>query len=285
MSDSWALAVCDQDDTMVDSGEKDRPSDDPPDNPRTWVQKVIGGGVGGRPTPARLLDDEFVDARVHLEFLDGEDGEPVVTIGLEVLEVMNGMWKQCMIVMVLGRNISIAALTRKLREMWKPKGGMYVMDLPRQFFMIRFDLEEEYLSVLTGGPWIAFGSYLLTKVWSPDFDPLRDEIVTTPVWVHLSNIPVNFYHPSILMRVAQGLGSPLRVDVTTLNYERARFSRICVEVDLQRPLKGTIMINGERYFVSYEGLPNICLLCGLYGHLVHACPSGNTGEKGRKTGG
>lgn len=32
------------------------------------------------------------------------------------------------------------------------------------------------------------------------------------------------------------------------------------------------MVNGERYYVSYEGLTNICSLCGLYGHLVHTCP-------------
>lgn len=32
------------------------------------------------------------------------------------------------------------------------------------------------------------------------------------------------------------------------------------------------MINGERYYVAYEGLTNICSGCGLYGHLVHGCP-------------
>lgn len=33
-----------------------------------------------------------------------------------------------------------------------------------------------------------------------------------------------------------------------------------------------MVVNGERYFVEYEGLTNICSLCGLYGHLVHTCP-------------
>lgn len=47
-----------------------------------------------------------------------------------------------------------------------------------------------------------------------------------------------------------------------------------MEVNLAKPLKGTIMINGERYFVAYayEGLTNICSGCGIYGHLIHACP-------------
>ncbi|CAA7042516.1 unnamed protein product [Microthlaspi erraticum] len=149
---------------------------------------------------------------------------------------------------------------------------MHVLDLPRQFFMIRFETEEEYMTALTGGPWKMFGSYLLVQAWSPDFDPLRSEIETTPVWVRLTNILVNYYHRSILMGIAKGLGRPLRVDGATLNFERARFARICVEVNLKKPLKGTILINGERYFVSYEGLTNICSLCGMYGHLVHSCP-------------
>lgn len=270
--DSRVTGAGDQDATMVDVGEKDRPPGEPPDASTSWVEKVVGKNAGGMLRPEEVIDEEFVTERLCLEFPDGEDGEPVITIGKEMLEVMNGLWKKCMIVKVLGHNISLPVLSRKLREMWKPSGDMFVMDLPRQFFMIRFELEEEYLTALTGGPWKAFGSYLMAQAWSPDFDPLKDEIVTTPVWVRLSNIPVNFYHKTILLGIAKGLGNPVKVDLTTLQFERARFARVCVEVNLKKPLKGTVMINGERYFVSYEGLTNICSHCGLYGHLVHSCP-------------
>lgn len=67
----------------------------------------------------------------------------------------------------------------------------------------------------------------MVKAWAPGFDPLRDDIVTTPVWVRLSNIPVNFYHRSILMGIASGLGKPIKVDLTKLNFERARVARLC----------------------------------------------------------
>lgn len=236
------------------------------------MDRVVEGNAGGRLSSERLLNAEFVSERVQLDFPDGEDGEPVITIGKEVLDAMNGLWKQCLIVKVLGRHIAISALSKRLREMWKPKGGMHVMDLPRQFFMIRFELEDEYLAALAGGPWRVFGSYLMTQAWTPEFDPLRDDIVTTPVWIRLSNIPVNFYHKEILMCIAKGLGTPVKVDETTLNFERARFARVCVEVNLSKPLKGSVRINGERYFVAYEGLMNICSGCGIYGHLVHNCP-------------
>lgn len=276
------LGEGDQEATMMDLGDKERPPGEPPDGTKSWLQTVVGSQAGGVLRPEVVMDDAFVTERMGLAFPNGEDGEPVITIGREVLEAMNGLWKRCMIVKVLGRNISIAAISRKLREMWKPKGEMFVTDLPRQFFMVRFDVEEEYMEALTGGPWRVFGSYLMVQAWTPEFDPLRDEITTTPVWVRFSNIPVTFYHRSILMGIAKGLGKPIRVDLTTLNFERARFARVCVEVNLKKPLKGTIVVNEERYYVSYEGLPNICSLCGLYGHLVHQCPKRVVQEKAQE---
>ncbi|EOA29675.1 hypothetical protein CARUB_v10015822mg, partial [Capsella rubella] len=238
-----------------------------------WVDKVQGSGAGGVPCPEKVLSDEFVTARMRLEFPDGKHGEPVITVGQEVVSVMRSLWKNCMLVKVLDRHVPIAALSKRLRELWKPTGGMSVLDLPRQFFMVRFDNEADYMAVMTGGPWRLFGSVLMVQAWSPSFDPQHDEIRTTPVWVRVSKLPVLFYHKAILMGIAEGLGKPLRVDLTTFRFERARFARICVEVDLTQPLKGSVMVNGDRYFVSYEGLSNICSSCGLYGHLVNTCPS------------
>ncbi|XP_048611518.1 uncharacterized protein LOC111198274 [Brassica napus] len=199
----------DRDATMMDVGERARPPGDPPDAAASYASKGVGTNGGGMPVPESLIDDVFVSERLRVEFPNGEDGEPSITIEPEVLEAMNGMWKQCMIVRVLGRNVPISALSKKLRGYGT--------------------LKEEW------GPWRAFGSYLMVRAWSPEFDPLRDDIVTTP-------------------------------------FERARFARVCVEVNLAKPLKGTVLINGERYFVAYEGLAEICSKCGIYGHLVDGCP-------------
>ena len=260
------------DENMEEIGNHGRPPGDPPDTPDSWVKKVLWCNEGGMHVPEEIVDESFVESNLKLEFPNGEDGEPVITIGEEVLIAMNGLWKRCMIVKVLGRSIPLLSLTRRLKELSKPAGSMFVIDLPKNFFMVRFGVEEEYMNALSGGPWRAFGSYLMVQAWTPEFDPLRDEIVTTPVWVRLAHIPVNFYHKTILMGIAKGLGKPIKVDCTTLKVERARFARICVEVNLNKPLKGTFMINGERYCVSYEGISTICSSCGMYGHLAYSCP-------------
>ncbi|XP_010467353.1 PREDICTED: uncharacterized protein LOC104747425 isoform X2 [Camelina sativa] len=257
---------------MMEIRDKGPPPGDPPDTPGTWVRKATGGLSGDRPSPEGVIPDDYVTERLRVEFPDGHHGEPVITIHNDVLVAMNGLWKQYMIVKVLGQNVPLPVLSRKFWELWKLRGGMTVLDLPRQFFIIRFEVEEEYMAAVIGGPWKAFGSYLMVQAWSPSFDPLTDDIFTTPVWNRLSHIPFNLYHRSILLGIAGSLGKPIRIDPMTLNVERARFARICVEVDLRNPLKMSVVINGERYFVMYEGLTNTCSGCGVYGHLVHGCP-------------
>jgi len=148
-----------RDATMLDVGDKVRPLGDPPD--LSWAEKVRGTSGGGLLSLESVIDDAFVRERMRIEFPDGADGEPVITIGEEVLEAMNGLWKRCMIVKVLGSQIPISVMSRKLRELWKPTGAMFVMDLPRHFYMVRFELEEEYMAALTGGPWRVFGNYLM----------------------------------------------------------------------------------------------------------------------------
>ncbi|KAL8128957.1 hypothetical protein V2J09_018112 [Rumex salicifolius] len=211
------------------------------------------------------MDDVFVLFR-SLDFPNGEDGELEVVIDQDVLDNMNRLWKNCMIVRVLGRNMTILALDIKLHELWKPRGGMYVVVLARKYFLVS-DLEEEYEVALTRCPWKVFGSYLMSQAWSPDFDPLCDDIITTRVWVRLTNLPVNFYHKAILKGIVAGLGYPVKVDMTTLKLGRARFARVCVMTT-----QGDDGGKHDRYFVAYEGLTNICSGCGIYGHLVATCP-------------
>ncbi|KAG2334329.1 hypothetical protein Bca52824_005509 [Brassica carinata] len=100
-----------QDATMEDMGEKGRPPGEPPDAPVSWVRKVVGCNVGGMPVPEEVVDEEFVESRLRLEFPNGEDGEPVITIEEEVLTAMNSLWKRCMIVRVLGRNAPLPSVS------------------------------------------------------------------------------------------------------------------------------------------------------------------------------
>lgn len=89
----------------------------------------------------------------------------------------------------------------------------------------------------------------MSQAWTPNFDPLCGDVVTAPVWARLFGIPVYFYNRQILLGI--------------LMKGRARFARICIEVNLKKPLKGSVLVNGV--------MLNICSGCGIYVLLVAKC--------------
>lgn len=67
------------------------------------------------------------------------------------------------------------------------------------------------------------------------------------------------------------IGSVYRIDARTDAAVKGRFARLAVSVDLKKPLVSKVRINGRIQIVEYEGLPNICLSCGLFGHTSLLC--------------
>ncbi|KAL8151271.1 hypothetical protein V2J09_021079 [Rumex salicifolius] len=131
--------------------------------------------------------------------------------------------------------------------------------------------KEDQTKVLSEGPWAVFGRCLVIKAWTTAFKS-SEPLTSTPVWVKVLNLPLQYYAEHLLTLIASSIGEPVKIDPKTLNTNRGRFARLCVAVDLEKPLKRTVLINGERFLLEYEGMPTICFDCGRYGHLKSACP-------------
>lgn len=61
--------------------------------------------------------------------------------------------------------------------------------------------------------------------------------------------------------------------------QRGKYARICVEVDLDKPLLPMFEIKNHIYKVEYEGLHLLCLACGKYGHYREHCNAKDKGEQ------
>ncbi|CAN1811454.1 hypothetical protein LINPERHAP1_LOCUS26225 [Linum perenne] len=74
-------------------------------------------------------------------------------------------------------------------------------------------------------------------------------------------------------RIGNHIGRTIRMDLATTEGARARYARVCVEIDLSKPLLGKYMIGDCVFYVEYESIENICYTCGFYGHKIYTYAS------------
>ncbi|KAL0315032.1 UNVERIFIED_CONTAM: hypothetical protein Scaly_2896200 [Sesamum calycinum] len=82
---------------------------------------------------------------------------------------------------------------------------------------------------------------------------------------HLESSTLALLRIELLMRIGNRIGRAVKVDETTMAASRGRYARVCVEVDLTKPLVSMITLLGFAQAVEYEGLHQICFDCGKYG--------------------
>ncbi|MCI33556.1 hypothetical protein A2U01_0054773, partial [Trifolium medium] len=66
--------------------------------------------------------------------------------------------------------------------------------------------------------------------------------------------------------IGNRIGKTVKVDKNTLFQERGKYARVCVEVELSKPLLAMFELKDLVYKVEYEGLHMLCRNCGRFGH-------------------
>ena len=145
------------------------------------------------------------------------------------------------------------------------------MDIHDGFYMVKFDTLEDRNKVIESGCWIIFDNYLVVRNWTPDFVSLEAKISRTLVSVQFLGLRMVYYDESVLLTLPEAIGVLIKVDLNTLNFARGKFARVCIEIDLTRPIIGKVWLDGHWYKVQYEGLHVICTSCGYYGHERREC--------------
>jgi hypothetical protein len=181
-------------------------------------------------------------------------------------------WKRGVIVKLLGRRIGYKALETRLKQMWVKKGIINIIDLGNDYYLVTFSHDLDHDVALTNGPWFIYDHYLTVKEWSPNFHPQSDTIKKVAVWVRISGLPIEYYDSRVLRNIGNKIGSTVKVDKNTVMQEKGKYARLCVEVDLTKPLLAMFMIKERKYNVEYEGLHLLCKTCGRFGHYSEGCP-------------
>ncbi|KAL4311976.1 hypothetical protein GQ457_01G025270 [Hibiscus cannabinus] len=218
-----------------------------------------------------VVDEIDVEVLADDVQLDLDGAMPVINFSERVHSSIDKKLENSVIVRLLGKSIGYRALLNRIEALWKPKGEIKLIDLDNDYYLVRFALEEDCDKVLSEGPWVIYGSYLTVQPWSRTFSIAKDHPSKVMVWVRLPGLPYRYYTKSLFRYIALALGEVVRIDYNTTAGNRGRFARLAIVVDLEKPLRSGIIIDGQRQSIEYEGLPTICYSCGKYGHSKEIC--------------
>ncbi|XP_075633399.1 uncharacterized protein LOC142605856 [Castanea sativa] len=154
---------------------------------------------------------------------------------------MRSPWHKALIIKTFGRRMGFSFLVEKIRSMWKPSGGMDCIDFGFDYYLVKFELSFATLS-------------------------------SVAVWIRLPELPIEFYENTALLKIGRAIGPVLRIDSHMANGERGHFTRLCIQVNLDKPLIRTIYLSKLAQCVQYEGINALCFSCGRIGHKVETCP-------------
>ena len=81
------------------------------------------------------------------------EGLALVSLSKETKQRIRAPWSKVLIVKVFGRTVGYKFLHSRLMNLWKPSGRVDMVDLGRDFFLMRFSIREDLEMVLMKGPW------------------------------------------------------------------------------------------------------------------------------------
>ena len=236
----------------------------------SYKESLIGSAFRGQSNFSIPEQEDF--ASDDDEEDEEEEDCPVIRLFMEEKKRIREPWRQTLIIKVLGRRVSYTFLLKRLQIIWKIQGDLNLVDLGNDFFLARFSNKEDRESAMSGGPWMVADHYLTMRSWHPNFNPNVATIEKVAVWIRLPDLAMEYYDNTVLWKIGNHIGKTLKVDRTTSVHIRGNYARICVEVDLTKPLLSKFKLRRRIRHISYEGLHMICFGCGQYGHKHEVCP-------------
>ena len=145
------------------------------------------------------------------------------------------------------------------------------------WILLRFANAEDKLLVFDQRPYFVNGLNFVLKPWVEFFDPYQASLDRVDQWLRIPRLPWEFWEREALQDLLKHVGDIVRIDQNTLLRLKGKFARVCANIDITHPLPGSLSISrgglSTRVSLIYEGLHEVCPLCGGESHQLEACPN------------
>ncbi|ONI23633.1 hypothetical protein PRUPE_2G199900 [Prunus persica] len=205
--------------------------------------------VGMEEDKLTIEDDDFLVS-------EGTRG-PCIRFCTKVKERLYRPWRNAIIIKLMGRTHTYSFLLARLRQKWSLlKGAMSLIDLENNFYVVRFVLEDDMRYVFSREPWVIAGQSLVMQRWKLGFDH-NSTITRMAVWVRITGLHVEWFNPEAIKRIGDLIGVTYRIDTLTVAQARGKYSRICIELDLTKPLIANVQVEVKSHGNFSLWLPSL----------------------------
>ena len=187
------------------------------------------------------------------------------------------------------RNQNLRALKNTLRMAWKMGSDLQIVEVGNGIMQFKFSSEYQMKWVEQNGPWNFENNLLLLCRWKRGLSATNISFTHSPFWVQVWGLPFELMSDEVGRELGNNIGRFIEVDRRARQSDQAKFMRIRVDLQLEKPLRrgGKIAsMEGEKFWVNfkYERLPIFCFQCGRLGHDEKRCKELSNQQNPRQYG-
>jgi hypothetical protein len=182
------------------------------------------------------------------------------------------------------KSFSEESLKRTMFAAWNPAQDVTFRAIEKNLFLIQAHCLGDWKRIKEEGSWLFRDCALMLE----DFDGS----MTTPrvmpsrfqTWIQIHKIPPLYRTEAILRQLASRVGEVVKVELKAISFGNGEFHRARVLLEADTPLMRIVSLSPEgcaKLFmqVVFEKLPKFCDHCGLMGHVVLECGTGEFSDE------
>ena len=221
------------------------------------------------------MAEELEELWKKLTFIEEEDVG--IVLDSSSTRAVKEVGKCCVVMKILTqRCISLDALRKNMRMLWKPNKGVQISKIDGDLFLVEFGDGRDKKRVIEMCPWSYEKQLVLIQDFKGELTPKEIDIRWAPFWIQIYNLPLKCRTKETEWAIGSSLGLVMDVDVPKSGVQWGKCLRVRVRINATKQLvrgKKITIEGGENRWVSFkfERLPNFCHRCGLLNHTLKDC--------------
>ncbi|XP_050262675.1 uncharacterized protein LOC126707121 [Quercus robur] len=198
--------------------------------------------------------EELEELWKKLSFTEEEDEG--IELGSGSTKVAKERGKNCAVLKVLTqRSISVDALRKNMRMMWKLNKGVQISEIEEDLFLVEFGDGRDKKKVLDMCPWSYEKQLVLIQDFEAELAPREIDFKWSSFWVQMFNLPLKSRTREIGEVIGSKLGTVLEVDLSEIGVHWGKCLRVKIQIDVTKRLvkgKRVTIEGGESRWINFK---------------------------------